>query len=656
MKAPQTAPQGTTAPAKQTEVPSRSFVLGTAGHIDHGKTALVFALTGTDTDRLPEEKSRGITIDLGFASLSLPDPHGGHFDLSLIDVPGHHAFVRNMLAGAGGIDCVMLVVAADEGVKAQTREHLAICTLLGIRMGLVVLTKEDAVTPERLDAARGEVAELVRHTFLASAPVLAVSARTRKGIPELKRELAQLLTQIPERNADAVPRLPLDRAFSVRGFGTVVTGTLQAGVLRAGQLLELAPGRRGVRVRGVQVHGQARAEAPAPNRVAVNLVGLEVADVQRGDTLVPPDTLQAVHTVDAEIAMLPGVPALRHRSGVRVHAFAADTLATVLVFGPAASPTDTPGEATLLVRLRLAKPLLVVPGDRFVVRQPSPAMTIAGGRVLDVQPPERVRKAAAYAWLQRLREATVADQLLLRVERHGVAGTTVRELVRETGLTADALRRLLAPLRHGGKLIATAQLGEAVEPLLATESLRLCTELVLKELQRTGGDAMARAKLRSRTQLTDWVLELALERLQADKRIKLQGDLISILSPSQPAAPARHPRLEQVEAVYRQAGLASPILSEIATTLRLPLRDLPPLITVLLREKRLVRMGADNLFIHAAALEQLAANLRAHRGESFDVARFKDFTRLTRKHAIPLLEYLDGARITRNNKGTRIVL
>ncbi len=416
--------------------PARSIVLGTAGHIDHGKTALVFALTGTDTDRLPEEKSRGITIDLGFAALSLQGTQGRWLDVSLIDVPGHHAFIRNMLVGAGGIDCVMLVIAADEGVMAQTEEHLAICALLGIRYGVIALTKKDAVSPERLEEARAEVGRFVQHTFLEHAPLVAVSALTGEGVADLKAALADVLSEIPERSSEYVTRLPLDRAFTVRGFGTVVTGTLQSGSIRSEDALELQPGARPVRVRGVQVHGRSCAEAVAPNRVALNLAGVDVGEIKRGDNVVPPHTLVPVSTIDAEIGMIADSYPLRHRARVRVHAFAADTLATVLMYDTESAVQS----GSTLVRLRLSKPIVLAPGDRFVIRQPSPERTIGGGRVLDAHPLPRLRKAAAYRWLQQVRGADLRTQVMLRVARRGVGGIRPAELVRETGLTLAALR------------------------------------------------------------------------------------------------------------------------------------------------------------------------------------------------------------------------
>jgi selenocysteine-specific elongation factor len=626
---------------------ARSVVLGTAGHIDHGKTALVYALTGTDTDRLPEEKSRGITIDLGFAFLDLQDPAGHSIQLSLIDVPGHHAFIRNMLAGAGGIDCVMLVIAADEGIKPQTAEHLAICALLGIRHGIVAITKQDAVAPERLEAARHEVRRFAEHTFLENAPVVAVSARTGAGIPTLKRALAQLALSVPARSADAILRLPLDRAFSVRGFGTVVTGTLQAGSLHVGDAVHLQPEGRSVRVRGIQVHGAPVSETHAPGRVALNLVGVEVAEVHRGHTIVPPETLSPVNTVDVELTVLPGMPALRHRTTLRLHAFTSETTTRVLLYRPGEN------SAAPLARLRLSKPLLLTPGDRFVLRQPSPTVTVGGGRVLDAHPLTRIRKAAANAWLEQLREAAPEQQILLRVRRRGLHGISIKTLSRETCLHTDAIRPIIAPLIASKQLIGATVKHAAVDHFLWPGALAEAVELLSKELGRTEARSLSRAELRSRTKLEDWVFALATVRLPQVKPVQTVGNQFTLRG-----AGAKEPTeaLARVEALYRTAGLASPIVSEVATTLQLPHEEVPPLITVLIRAGKLVRMGADNLLVHAEALVRLRTELQKQRGQTFDVGCFKALTGLTRKHAIPLLEYLDGACITRNQNGIRTVL
>ena len=624
----------------------RSIVLGTAGHIDHGKTSLVFRLTGTDTDRLPEEKSRGITIDLGFAAMHFEHEQT---ELSLVDVPGHHAFVRNMLAGAGGIDCVMLVIAADDGVKPQTTEHLAICTLLGVRYGIVVLTKKDAVNDEQLQRTRAEVQQFLRNTFLHQAPMLAVSARTGQGIAELKAELSRLVARIPERSADFLPRLPLDRAFSMKGFGTVVTGTLQAGSMRVGDSLELQPGARIVRVRSLQVHGSPRDRADAPCRLALNLAAVDVRDVKRGDTLLPPATLSCVSTIDAEVVMLPGTPPLKHRSRLRLHAFTSDTLATVLRYENDVSPEQN----TALIRLKLFEPLLLAPGDRFVLRQASPPLTIGGGRVLDTHPLPRLRKAAALAWLKQINAASRQEQLRLRVVRQGVAGISLSALIGETALTEQALGTALEPLLAQKRVMAARSRGGS-HHLLAAESLEQASAHLLRELGRMDGEPVSRAELRSKTRLSDWVFELALKPVLAKEAIQANRDNLRLVTSSGDLS-AQDAHLAQVEELYIRAGLASPILGEVSEKTGIALADLHRLITQLLRAKKLVRMGADNLFIHADALDRLTSALRQHRGETFDVARFKSFTGLTRKHAIPLLEYLDRMHVTRNNGGTRAI-
>jgi selenocysteine-specific elongation factor len=624
----------------------RSIVLGTAGHIDHGKTSLVFRLTGTDTDRLPEEKSRGITIDLGFAAMRFEHEQT---ELSLVDVPGHHAFVRNMLAGAGGIDCVMLVIAADDGVKPQTTEHLAICTLLGVRYGIVVLTKKDAVNAEHLQRTGVEVQQFLRSTFLHQAPMLAVSARTGEGIAELKAELARLVARIPERSADFLPRLPLDRAFSMKGFGTVVTGTLQAGSMRVGDNLELQPGARIVRVRSLQVHGSPRDRADAPCRLALNLAAVDVRDVKRGDTLTPPATLSCVSTIDAEVVMLPGAPPLKHRSRVRLHAFTSDTQATVLRY----ENDVTPGQNTALIRLKLFAPLLLAPGDRFVLRQASPPLTIGGGRVLDAHPLPGLRKAAALAWLKQINAASRQEQLRLRVVRQGVAGISLSALIAETALTERALETALEPLLAQAWVIAARSRGGS-HHILAAESLEQASAHLLRELGRMDGEPISRAELRSKTRLSDWVFELALKPVLAKEAVQANRDNLRLVTSSGDLS-GQDAHLAQVEELYIRAGLASPILSEVSEKAGIASADLHRLITQLLRAKKLVRMGADNLFIHADALDRLTSALRQHRGETFDVARFKSFTGLTRKHAIPLLEYLDRMHVTRNNGGTRAI-
>lgn len=636
----------------QDRVPTKSVVVGTAGHIDHGKTALVYALTGTDTDRLPEEKRRGITIDLGFAALQLPDGRGGLLDLSLVDVPGHQAFVHNMLAGAGGIDCVMLVIAADEGVKAQTAEHLAICSLLGIRYGLTVLTKKDAVDADRLQQTCDDVRRFLQHTFLQDAPILAVSAITREGLADIKKALVSVASKIPQRSHDFVPRLPLDRAFSMRGFGTVVTGTLQQGSLRTGDLLEQHPLGRMVRVRGVQVHGEQREAAQAPCRVALNLAGVEVAEIHRGETLVPPGTLNAASALDVEISMLPDAPLIRHRSKVRVHAFTSDALATVLHYDP--NGADASG--AILARLQLAKPLLVIPGDRLVLRRCSPATTIAGGRVLDAHVLPGVKKSVTYSWLKAIQDAGPMECLRLRVSRRGTQGIALQDLVAETGMTAEAVHVHLTPLLSSSQLIGSGHDAARTEHFVTADALQRAMSSIVGELESAGSGSMAKAELRSKARLDEHIYDVAIRRLADTHKIETRAETVSLAGRGD-AIPAERLRLlGAVEDLYVAADLAAPLIREVSLRVGVQPGEMRELITLLLRSKRLVRMGADDAFVHPVPLARLYAEMRKHKGQTFDVARFKSFTGLSRKHAIPLLEHLDQVHVTRNTGGVRLVL
>jgi selenocysteine-specific elongation factor len=623
----------------------KSVILGTAGHIDHGKTALVHALTGTDTDRLPEEKRRGITIDLGFAAMRLAD---SDLRISFIDVPGHHAFVRNMLAGTGGIDAVLLVIAADEGVKEQTREHVAICSLLGIERGLVALTKADAVDRDRLEQTRHGVTEYLAGTFLNAAPVLPVSAKTREGVAELRTELARLAAAIPEQCGDFLTRLAPDRSFSMRGFGTVVTGTLRAGSIRAGATLALQPANRDVRVRGLQVHGEAVTAASAPCRVALNLTGIEPEAIHRGQMLVEPGTLEPAVVIDVEIQLLPDSPPLKHRARVRLHVFTADVGATVLLY----EDEKISAGRTALARLQLQEPLVLVPGDRFVLRQSSPAATLGGGRVLDAAPRRGWKKAQTLEWLKRIQDAGREDQLQLRIARRGADGVALAELGRETGLRTEVMQPCLCVLTQRGLIAAREHPPQFV---MSAEVLAQIEAAMLGHVLEANNGAIARAELRSRMKLSEAAFAMALGRLLANKKPQ-GGDVLTRFGRASLVNDAGRQRAAAVERAYAVAGIAPPLLREVADRLRLNPTQTREAITLLVRENRLIRIGTDDLYIHCEAAATLRQRLQQHRGEAFDVARFKTFTGLTRKHAIPLLEYLDRAHVTRNTAGTRTVV
>src|ERR1700758_5244905 len=401
----------------------KSIIIGTAGHIDHGKTALVKALTGIDADRLAEEKRRGITIDLGFAHMALPTLDGGTLQIGFVDVPGHERFVRNMLAGVGGIDLVLLVIAADESIKPQTREHFDILQLLGVKQGITVLTKADAVDPETLDVVRLEVEEFLKGTFLQSpnAPIVAVSSLTGAGLEDLKRAISKAGASVEPRDSQALARLPIDRVFSMKGFGTVVTGTLISGKIQLEDELEVFPAGRKVRVRGIQVHGVAALSAVAGQRTALNLAGVATEDLGRGMTLATAATFKNTRVLDVHLRLLASAPRiLKDRAKVHLHAYSMEAIAEVVFLrsnhlNPQGFKVAPGGEA--FARIRLPEPVLLVPGDRFILRQFSPVVAIGGGVVLDAAPMPGVKQAMVDALLQHALAGEYTEMLALRIAR-----------------------------------------------------------------------------------------------------------------------------------------------------------------------------------------------------------------------------------------------
>jgi len=424
----------------------KSVIIGTAGHIDHGKTALVKALTGIDADRLEEEKRRGITIDIGFAHLELVLPDGETLRLGFVDVPGHERFVRNMLAGVGGIDVVLLVIAADESIKPQTREHFDICRLLSVRRGIAVLTKSDLVDRETLDVVRMETEEFLRNSFLdpAHSPIVAVSALTGAGLDDLRDALVKVAAEIPAKDSTALARLPIDRVFTMKGFGAVVTGTLVSGTIRKEEELEVFPAGQRVRVRGVQVHGQPAEEAVAGQRTALNLAGVSTQAMARGMVLAPPSTFHPSSRIDVSLALLSSARPLKDRARVHLHAYTFETIATVSLYG---KKQLSPGE-TAFAHLRLAEPTLLLPADRFIIRQFSPVTTIGGGVVLDpLARRPTMRDTGRAAFLETLERGDRVEVLAAMTER-AILGLTFDEIVARTGWLENEIRA--AANRCGG--------------------------------------------------------------------------------------------------------------------------------------------------------------------------------------------------------------
>ncbi|MFI5105157.1 MAG: selenocysteine-specific translation elongation factor, partial [Terriglobales bacterium] len=459
----------------------KSIIIGTAGHIDHGKTALVKALTGIDADRLEEEKRRGITIDLGFAHLELTAPSGEKLRLGFIDVPGHERFVRNMLAGVGGMDLVLMVIAADESIKPQTREHFEICRLLSIPRGITVITKADLVDEDTLGVVRMEIEDFVRGSFLDAgrSTIVPVSALKGTGLDELKREIVRLAAEVPARDTEALFRLPIDRVFTMKGFGAVVTGTLIAGTVKKEEEVELFPARKRARVRGVQVHGSMTGQAVAGQRTALNLAGVQLEELARGMTLAAPGVFEPTQKLEVQISLLKDAKPLKNRARVHLHAFTSETIAEVALYGV----SEVKPGASAFAQLRAAEPLLLLPGDRAILRQFSPVITIGGAVVLDAFPLPRqkqkpvIKKGPLQAFLNTLASGARQEALLARIARRGHEGLSVAGAVRETGLKPSVLQPVIAGLAQQKQII---QVGEF---LLATDAVQKTREKLVAALE-----------------------------------------------------------------------------------------------------------------------------------------------------------------------------
>jgi len=619
----------------------KHLILGTAGHVDHGKTALVKALTGIDCDRLKEEKARGITIELGFARLELP----GGISFGVVDVPGHERFVRTMVAGVGGMDIVMLVVAADEGIMPQTREHLDICRLLGVKQGLVVLTKCDLVDADWLDLQREELRDWLAGTFLQDAPILPVSARSGTGIEALRLELARLTADCRSKKRDGAFRLPVDRVFTVAGFGTVVTGTLLAGTVKVGDELVILPAGINSRVRGIQVHGGRCDSGEAGERLAVNLQGVEHNAVVRGDTLAPPGGYSATRVVDVLLRQLPAAPrALKHRATLRLHAATSEVAAQVILFD---RDSLEPGEETF-AQLRLLQPVLLLPGDPFVLRSFSPATTVGGGKVLDPAPPRRRRRSAeAVALLAAIAAGDEKSMLPLLVATGLFSGLSHGELLSRTGLPAKKLEALLLPLLAGGELV---QMTREPRIFLGRESFTALQEHLRREIdsflqQNPLKEGIGKEELKSRLpQRSDpRFFAPLLAALEKEGQVLPERDIVRLPRRSSSGSVLS----QKVQAALLADGYEPPLLKELAAKLGATEKELLEHLYLLGREGTVVKVKSDLFYAGepvAEIREKLTAYLRAQ-GEITPNA-FRELTGLSRKYMIPLLEHFDQEKLT----------
>ncbi len=651
-----------------------SLVLGTAGHIDHGKTALVRALTGQDTDRLPEEKARGITIELGFATLDL----ASGVRLAVVDVPGHERFVRTMVAGASGLDLVMLVVAADEGVMPQTREHFAICRLLGIERGLVVLNKCDQADAEMRELAEAEVRELLEGSPLAGAPIVAASALTGEGIPDVRAALERLVRDLPAREADERPaRLYVDRVFEKHGFGAIATGTWSGRPRAVGQAVVLEPGGRKARIRGLERHGEAIAAAESGARIAVNLQGLALDAVHRGDLVCEPDALLATTSFDAEIDWLGSEDELEKPTSVELLTGTCERRARLAPIGEGPIAPGERGFARVHVE---GSPLHLLPGDRFVVRgfarDAGIGGTLGGGRVLDVDPPHRRRSDPKLAEdLERLARGAIEDQLLVRIERTGLAGTTTGRLRLETGI---AVRNGNGSEDESGNGRRTNALDRALDALTARDVIvRLGSDRCLSTTAATRLTAalrsavdefhtkeplqpgLPRATLLGRLPenvpgeiASALVVRLADQGwLAIDEQIVRRADFRSSLDADQE-------RLGQ-SLLHRlgEAGLEAPSLKTLADELAVDVAKLRAIAHHLERQGRLVA-APEELFFARACIERLIERVLEQfaLAPELDTQTLKNLIGASRRTAMPLMALLDDLQVTRRDGSVRRLL
>ncbi len=628
---------------------ARRAVIGTAGHVDHGKTTLVKALTGVDTDRLPEEKSRGISIELGFAEFRLPSGRSA----AIVDVPGHERFIKNMLAGASGIDLVMLVVAADEGVMPQTREHLDIVRLLGVRKGLVVITKSDLADPDWLGLVKDDVAALVKGSFLEGAPVIPCSSVTGEGLQHLKSAIDRLLEEVPPRDAESYPRLPVDRVFTMPGYGTVATGTLVAGRLRVEDRLEILPAGRPCRVRGLQVHGRAVKEAQAGQRVAVNLSGIDRGEVVRGDTLTTAGWLEPSQRVAARLGVLPGAPSpLKNLARVHFHYGTAETIARVVLL----EEDELPQGQTALARLSTQAPVVVSRGDRFIIRSYSPVTTIGGGTVIASPSSHRRKSREAISDLLARERGDPQSDLLLALSRAPYVFTP-SALAKRLGLTDEATSALLKASEGAGRTqvlggghVSVVVLDSLVERILSMAKSYLDSRPLRLSVGKEELRNLVAQELDSKT------FGLLLSEAERRGGLTVSGERLSMPGRSDELPERLARALREASRRLQSSRFSPPGIEEVGGGLGLDSAEEADLLLRLTESGQAVRL-ADYLIMSAQAVEEARAVLVARLGEkgTIAVSEFRDLLGTSRKFALPLLEYFDQVRVTRRAGDERVI-
>lgn len=613
----------------------RHIILGTAGHIDHGKSTLVKALTGIDPDRLKEEKERGITIDIGFADLVFPD---SGLTVGIVDVPGHERLVRNMLAGAGGIDMVLLVIAADEGIMPQSREHLAICNLLKIKSGLIAVTKADLVEQEWLDLVQDELRDFIRGTFLEGCPIIPVSARTGNNIEAVKQEIQRLALAVKPKPSGGLFRLPIDRVFTLKGFGTVITGTALSGSISVDEHLDILPAGIKTKVRGLHSHGQAIRKAYAGQRVAINLQSVEKESLGRGDVAVAPDRFFQTKTLNTFLELLPDAPDIKTKSNIHFYCGTSEVVGRLILF----EKEVIKASEQCYAQIRLKDPVVVMSGDRYIIRRLSPLETLGGGLVLDTDPAKRRRKDGIDD-LKVLYAGTLEERIIVKIEKAGLQGISLNRIHgwidSEISVINDAVRNSVASgliLKHDDMLIHKASY-----TLIHNKIVSLLQEFHKKNPIRPG---LQKEEVRTSLAVEPGLFTFILT--QSD-RIVVEKNLIRLKDFKAALTVGEEEYSSKIIELLNRNRFQPPAKAEVMDLLSIDQKRMNDILNLLIRENKIVRI-TDSLYLSKDAYEAILVLVRDFysRKSEMTVAEFRDLLDTSRKYALPMIEYLDTQRIT----------
>ena len=613
----------------------RHIILGTAGHIDHGKSSLVKAITGVDPDRLKEEKERGITIDIGFADLIYPD---GDLTVGIVDVPGHERLIRNMLAGAGGIDMVLLVIAADEGIMPQSREHLAICNLLKIKSGLIAITKSDLVEKEWLDLVRDEIMCFVKGTFLENAPISAISSKTGENLEVLKQEIREIALGIAPKSSGGLFRLPIDRVFTLKGFGTVVTGTAISGKVSLDDPLEILPADIRTRVRGLHSHGKAINTAFAGQRVAVNLQGVEKEVLKRGDVVVTPESFSETKTVDAFLELLPDTPVIKNKSLVHFYVGTSETVARIILYEKEEMKETDNG----FCQLRLQDPVIVMAGDRYIIRRFSPLETLGGGEILDPSPQRRRRKEGI-GDLVILHDGTVGQRISLKVEKAGHRGISLSAIKgwinRELSEIEDSVRKL----KEAGEVLQFEGI------LLHRKAFLVLQNGITGLLKSFHGknplkQGMSKEEIRNQLKIDPGLFNFILASLQ---NVVVEKDLVRLKDFKIALSNSEEEHQKKILELLEKGRFQPPTREELSAAIKADQKRTTDILALMSKEGKIIRVN-ESLYLSGTAYNEMISILKSFfsKKPEMTVAEFRDLLNTTRKYALPFLEFLDSSKIT----------